>query len=653
MSGLLSHGHARPHPYPERGGGAPLGPRDLEDIERVDERQQLAALRIAIGPPKIEAPPRDFDARTANSLEPSRIDVRDEIAEVIDRHDRAVDAAIGRVEFGLIRPSRCRNQILHAHAEGCGRAAACRHLGRDWGEYIASVKGRADPIDAEPGESRRREPHDLGARMARAAQREQSVVRCEERVTACREAHDLAIGSDSRIDDGDMHRAGGEKPEAPRQPESGHSGLLWGNLMREVDDRRGREAGKDGALHDAYEGIREPVIGRERDDARRLEGGHGGHYGAGTIMAAMAVPSTLEEFQRQLPEHHLAPLWEVLRTLTPREPPTVAVPAIWRAAELREQILAAGRLITAEQAERRVLVLENPALHGQSRITTSLYAGIQLILPGETARSHRHTAAALRLVLEGEGAYTLVNGERIPMHRGDLVITPSWSFHEHGNTGSEPVLWLDGLDVPIVNALNAAFAEEDVQRSRAPSRPEGDALARFGSGMAPLAYRHEGRSTPLCSYPYERTREALEVLRRTGPWDEHCGLRLAFTDPTTGASPIVTMGTYVQLVPARFSGRRYRSTDGAVFTVLSGRGRVELPAPGPVLGPGRVLGPGAVLGPEPGPGPSHAWTLEPNDIFVVPGWTWYSLSAEQDLVLFSFSDRPLQQHLGLWREQRD
>ncbi len=338
-------------------------------------------------------------------------------------------------------------------------------------------------------------------------------------------------------------------------------------------------------------------------------------------MVAMAVP-TLEEFQRQLPEHHLAPLWEVLRTLTPREPPAVAVPAIWRAAELREQILTAGRVITAAQAERRVLVLENPALRGQSRITTSLYAGIQLILPGETAPSHRHSAAALRLVLEGEGAYTLVGGERIPMRPGDLVITPSWSFHEHGNTGSEPVIWLDGLDVPIVNALNAAFAEEDTERSRAPEGPEGHAP----EARAPEARAPEGRSTPLCSYPYERTRQALEVLRRTGPCDEHCGLKLAFTDPTSGGSPMLAMGTYAQLVPAGFSGRRYRSTDGAVFAVLSGGGKVELPG--------------------------HSWTLERNDIFVVPGWTWYALSADRDLVLFSFSDRPLQQHLALWREQR-
>lgn len=367
-------------------------------------------------------------------------------------------------------------------------------------------------------------------------------------------------------------------------------------------------------------------------------------------MAAMAASPTLEQFQRQLPQHHLAPLWAVMRTLTPREPPPVAVPWLWPAAELREQILTAGRLITAEQAERRVLVLENPALKGESRITTSLYAGIQLLLPGETAPSHRHTASALRLVLEGEGAHTLVGGERVLMRRGDLIITPSWSFHEHGNTASEPVLWLDGLDVPIVNALNAAFAEEDAERSRAPSRPEGDALARYGSGMVPLAYRPEGRATPHFSYPYERTREALEVMRRTGPWDEHCGLKLTFTDPTTGASPIPTMGLYVQLLPEGFRGPRYRSTDGAVFTVLSGRGRVELTGRAETAAETELTGRAVQTGQA--ETASRSWAVEPNDIFVVPGWTWYSLSADRDLVLFSFSDRSLQEHLGLWREQR-
>ncbi|HTT00936.1 MAG TPA: gentisate 1,2-dioxygenase [Steroidobacteraceae bacterium] len=343
-------------------------------------------------------------------------------------------------------------------------------------------------------------------------------------------------------------------------------------------------------------------------------------------MSDVSAITDLELFIRQLPEHHLAPLWEVLRLLTPREPPRAALPAVWRARELREQILTAGRLISAEQAERRVLVLENPALAGQARITTSLYAGIQLILPGELARSHRHTASALRLVLEGTGAYTMVEGERATMHPGDLVVTPSWTFHEHGNEGSTPVIWLDGLDVPIVNLLGAAFSEDDSEQTHPPSRPTGDALARYGSALLPVDYERRGGASPFFWYPYERTRSALDRMRDHGPWDEASGLKLAFTDPTTGGSPFLTMAAFVQLLPGGFAGTRYRSSDGAVFTVLEGRGTLRTAAT------------------------QHE--LAPWDVFVIPGWSWYCLSAAEDLVLFSFSDRALQQHLQLWREQR-
>jgi gentisate 1,2-dioxygenase len=325
--------------------------------------------------------------------------------------------------------------------------------------------------------------------------------------------------------------------------------------------------------------------------------------------------SALERFERELQARHLAPLWRVLRTLTPREPRTAAVPARWEAAELREQLRAAGELISASEAERRVLVLENPAHAGESRITASLYAGVQLILPGETAPSHRHAAAALRFVLEGEGAYTTVGGRRLPMHRGDLVITPSWSYHEHGNDGHEPVMWLDGLDVPIVNALNAAFSEEDTRAAEA-------SRAACADSPSPLS---EGMDLADVYFPIGQTLEALAARRRSGRCDVHCGARLEFGGPT-GTSLTPTLGAAMQLLPAGFTGRRYRSTDGMVLAVLSGRGRIEFS--------------------------DQTYPLEPNDIVAVPGWTWHALSAERDLTLFSFCDRPLQRHLRLWREQR-
>ena len=152
------------------------------------------------------------------------------------------------------------------------------------------------------------------------------------------------------------------------------------------------------------------------------------------------------------------PLWEVLGNLITAEPRTSCLPALWRFEELRPLLLEAGELISAQEAERRVLVLENPGFAGASRITHSLYAGLQLVMPGEVTSLHRHTATAIRFIIEGEGGYTTVNGERAWMRPGDFILTPCWTSHEHGNPGGTPVVWLDGLDVPIVNLFDTSFA---------------------------------------------------------------------------------------------------------------------------------------------------------------------------------------------------
>jgi gentisate 1,2-dioxygenase len=322
---------------------------------------------------------------------------------------------------------------------------------------------------------------------------------------------------------------------------------------------------------------------------------------------AQADSPQLAAFKAQLPEHNLAPLWEVLRNLVTREPIPKAAPALWKAGLIREQILRAGEVITAEQAERRVLILENPAFRGQARATNSLFGGVQLILPGETARSHRHTAAAIRFILEGEGAYTSVEGEKVKMNRGDFIITPSWLYHDHGNEGSGPVMWLDGLDMHFVNLMNTSFAQEDPNiRSRPPNNPDDVPRMTF-------------------SYPYAAARKTLEKMRREEKADPSLGWKMTYLDPKTGAPPMNVMAAFLQVLPKGKSAP-YRSTDSAMFVVVEGSGTAH-------------------VGDE-------AWSIAPNDIFVVPGWVWHHFEAPEDLVLFSLSDRTLQQHLGFWREQR-
>jgi gentisate 1,2-dioxygenase len=338
-------------------------------------------------------------------------------------------------------------------------------------------------------------------------------------------------------------------------------------------------------------------------------------------------PAERQAFYDAIAPHHLAPLWENLHHLVTRAPNTPAMPAHWDYdGVVRGHLLQSGALITAKEAERRVLILENPGLRGQASITRSLFAGLQMILPGEVAPAHRHAQSALRFIIEGRGAYTAVEGERALMEPGDFIITPSWTWHDHGNEASGPVVWLDGLDIPIVRLFDASFAEPANAESQSVARPPGDSLARFGQNMLPVDWRGGGKSSPVFAYPYARSREALAVLAKNGAPDACHGHKLRYVNPATGGSPMPTIGACLQLLPAGFATATYRATDGTVFSVVEGEGETTV---------GETV---------------FRW--KPRDIFVVPAWHRVTHRAAGESVLFSFSDRPVQEVLGLWREER-
>ncbi len=343
------------------------------------------------------------------------------------------------------------------------------------------------------------------------------------------------------------------------------------------------------------------------------------------LFAQPEVTNDRQAFYQRIDQDSLTPLWEVLGSLVPAQPATSCVPALWRYAQMRPFLTEAGRLITAREAERRVLILENPGLRGASSITHSLYAGLQIILPGEVAPSHRHTQSALRFVVEGEGAYTAVDGERTTMRPGDFIITPSWTFHDHGNPADVPVVWLDGLDIPMVAFFDAGFAERFPEELQPVTKPEGDALARFGANLLPLEYTSSSPTTPVFTYPYTRSREALEQLLRHGAPHASHGVKMQYANPATGGYPMPTIGAFLQMLPAGFDGKPYRSTDGTVYCVAEGRGRSDVG--------------------------DKTFDWEAHDVFVVPSWCKVSHRAVEDAVLFSFSDRPVQKALGLWREE--
>lgn len=333
-----------------------------------------------------------------------------------------------------------------------------------------------------------------------------------------------------------------------------------------------------------------------------------------------------EAFYRRIGEDSLSALWTVMGDLITPQPKSACRPHLWRFDAIRAYMLEAGQLITAKEAERRVLILENPGLRGQSRATTSLYAGVQLVMPGEVAPAHRHSQSALRFVLEGRGAHTAVDGERTEMEPGDFVITPSMTWHDHSNETSEPVFWLDGLDIPVVQFFDASFAEGLGAERQPITRAPGDSFARYGRNLLPVDMTRSSRTSPVFNYPYAHTREALERARRQDEWDPCHGLKLRYSNPATGDFAMPTIGTFIQLLPKGFTTARYRATDATVFAVMEGHGRTRV---------GDV-------------------TLEwgPRDLFVIPSWHWAIHEADADAVLFSFSDRPIQQKLDLFREDR-
>jgi gentisate 1,2-dioxygenase len=282
--------------------------------------------------------------------------------------------------------------------------------------------------------------------------------------------------------------------------------------------------------------------------------------------------------------------------------------------------------VTAEEAERRVVVLANPGMGEALQATDTLYAGLQLILPGEVAPAHRHTQAALRFIMEGDGAYTAINGEQAYMRPGDLVLTPSWNWHDHGNETDKPMVWMDGLDIPLVSYFGVGFMEPANAERQPTARPPGDSSKRYGANLAPVDWRPAAKASPVFSYPYAQTREVLDTLARNGEPDPCHGHKMRYVNPASGGHVMPTIGAFIQRLEKGMTTAPYRCTDATVYAVVEGTGTSR-------------IGDTAI-----------AW--KPRDVFVAPSWYSQVHRADSEAVLFSFSDRPIQEAIGLWREQR-
>ena len=332
------------------------------------------------------------------------------------------------------------------------------------------------------------------------------------------------------------------------------------------------------------------------------------------------------EYSQALDALSISPVWTALKFLLPYERTTAVVPHRWRWAEVRPLLLEASKLVPIEGATRRSLVLENPGLKGSYAITSTLYAGLQIILPGESAPSHHHTAGALRIIVEGKGAYTTVDKVKCVMERGDMVITPPMRWHEHGHEETEPVIWLDGLDIPLVRSFDASWASRP-QPAHPPDMNTDSSQDEFtAAGLVPRRSRYNVPGYPILRWPWSAVRQGLAAMASGTPASKPAILR--YVNPTTGAPALPTLGCEAQWLRPGEATPVERCTSSAVFHVIEGRGETRI---------GDT---------------SISW--EQGDTFVLPPWHWFehrNPAARTVACLFQFNDEPALRALGLWREE--
>jgi gentisate 1,2-dioxygenase len=348
------------------------------------------------------------------------------------------------------------------------------------------------------------------------------------------------------------------------------------------------------------------------------------------ISVQAITPSVAEaQLYADMAAEHLTPLWTQTAELMPARPAPQATGHVWRWKALLGMAERAGDLVPVGRGgERRALALANPGLGGQPFATPTLWAAIQYLAPGESAPEHRHTQNAFRFVVEGEGVWTVVNGDPVSMRRGDFVLTPGWHFHGHQNVGETPMAWLDGLDIPVAHYLDTSFFEygpEALSDASTPARSRSEMLWAH-PGLQPVALAGGRKSSPIAAYRFEHTDRALDEqleLQRSGHpgavGPGHAAVR--YTNPTTGGDVMPTIRAEFHRLASAAVTTPARDVGSSVWQVFAGSGVVSV---------------GGVRS-----------RLEQGDLFVVPSWQEYHLTTEEGMDLFVFSDAPVIEALGM------
>jgi len=338
----------------------------------------------------------------------------------------------------------------------------------------------------------------------------------------------------------------------------------------------------------------------------------------------------LRAYYKELETLESGALWTVANEIEPWFPQPRSVPVIWHYDVMRAHVLRALSLVSPEKAGRRVIYLCNPQRRDVSAAVGWLYTGLQVMNPGEVASSHRHSASALRFIMEGSGAYTVVDGHKMTLGRNDFVLTPNGTWHEHGvSEDGSTCIWQDGLDIPLMNALDANFFEVHPQLAQQVTYPVDDSTDKYGSpGLRPATGSWSHAYSPLLKYEWEPTYEALVRHARVTDGSPYDGVMMEYINPLTGGPVMQTLGASMQLLRPGEKTQAHRHTGNFVYQCAKGQGH-------------------SIIN-----GKRFDW--KERDIFCLPSWAIHEHangSDTDDACLFTFNDLPVMRALGLYREE--
>jgi gentisate 1,2-dioxygenase len=346
--------------------------------------------------------------------------------------------------------------------------------------------------------------------------------------------------------------------------------------------------------------------------------------------ANVADTPELLKYYDELETLQTAALWTVANKIEPWQPNSSSVPVLWRYDDLRGHVLRSVELVSPEKAGRRVIYLNNPGRRDHAAAVGWLYSGLQVMHPGEVASAHAHSASALRFIMEGTGAYTIVDGHRLTLGANDFVLTPNGTWHEHGvSADGTPCIWQDGLDIPLVNMLEANFYVVHPDMQQSVGFPVDDMSNAWGNpALRPANLDWTRGYSPLLKYEWGSTYESLQRYAKASDGSPFDGLLMNYVNPATGGPVMHTIGASMQMLRPGEHTRAHRHTGSFIYQVAKGRGF-------------------SVIG-----GKRFDW--KERDIFCVPSWTWHehaNSSSSDDACLFAFHDLPVMHSLGLYREE--